>query len=138
MSGKKKASTKSIKSKGEPKATATPAGTEGATRETTKGEKPQPKAKAVRAPKPAKPPRVKRVSALDAAAKLLAGASKPMSAGDLIEQMEAKKLWTSPGGKTPDATLSAAIGREIKALGKDARFKKADRGLFSAGKVVAP
>jgi hypothetical protein len=92
--------------------------------------------KAARAPKahePKAPSKAKRVSALDAAAHVLAGASKPMSAGDLIQEMEAKKLWTSPGGKTPAATLSAAIGREIKDKGKEARFKKAERGLFEAG-----
>jgi hypothetical protein len=92
--------------------------------------------KAARAPKahqPKTPRKPKRVSALNAAAHVLAGASKPMSAGDLIQEMEAKKLWTSPGGKTPTATLSAAIGREIKDKGKEARFKKAERGLFEAG-----
>jgi hypothetical protein len=31
----------------------------------------------------------------------------------LIETMAAKKLWTSPGGKTPAATLYSAIIREI-------------------------
>ena len=87
-----------------------------------------------RAPKPPKSPRVKHVSALDAAANVLAGASKPMSAGDLIDAMREQTLWTSPGGKTPDATLSAAIGREIKAKGNEARFKKVERGLFAAAK----
>ncbi|XVJ61105.1 MAG: hypothetical protein HEQ23_11790 [Tepidisphaera sp.] len=46
--------------------------------------------------------------------------------------MAAKGLWTSPGGKTPAATLYAAIVREITTKGKDARFRKADRGLFTA------
>jgi hypothetical protein len=45
--------------------------------------------------------------------------------------MAAKGYWTSPGGKTPDATLYAAILREITAKGKDARFYKADRGKFA-------
>jgi len=44
--------------------------------------------------------------------------------------MAAKKYWTSPGGLTPDATLSAAIQREISLKGKESRFRKADRGLF--------
>ncbi len=39
-------------------------------------------------------------------------------------------LWTSPGGKTPHASLYAAIIREISAKGKDARFAKKERGLF--------
>jgi hypothetical protein len=46
--------------------------------------------------------------------------------------MAEKKLWTSPGGKTPHATLYSALLREIGAKGKDARFKKAERGKFVA------
>jgi len=37
---------------------------------------------------------------------------------------------SSPSGQTPAATLYSAILREIKTKGKDARFKKSDRGLF--------
>ncbi len=90
--------------------------------------------KARKAPKVTKPAKPKRTSALDAAAQVIAGAGKPMRAKDLIEQMEAKGLWKSPGGKTPEATLYAAIIREIAAKGADARFKKHDKGLFVAGK----
>ncbi|MBL9000481.1 MAG: winged helix-turn-helix domain-containing protein [Phycisphaerae bacterium] len=90
--------------------------------------------KAGKAPKVTKTAKPKRVSALDAAAQVIASASKPMRAKDLIEQMEAKGLWKSPGGRTPEATLYAAIIREIAAKGADARFKKHDRGLFVAGK----
>ena len=49
-----------------------------------------------------------------------------------IEAMAAMKLWTSPGGKTPHATLYSAILREIQTKGKDARFKKIERGKFAA------
>jgi len=35
-------------------------------------------------------------------------------------------------GKTPHATLYSAIIREIATKGSEARFKKADRGLFAA------
>jgi hypothetical protein len=96
-----------------------------------KGEKAPKAAKEPKAPKAAKP---KRTSALDAAAQVIAKADKPMRAVDMIAQMEAKGLWKSPGGKTPEATLYAAIIREIAAKGKDARFAKHDRGLFVAGK----
>ena len=37
----------------------------------------------------------------------------------------------SPGGKTPHATLYAAMLREIANKGAKARFKKVDRGLFA-------
>ncbi len=84
------------------------------------------KAKAARADKP------QRLSALDAAAQVLAKASEPMTSQALIDEMAAKGLWKSPGGKTPAATLYAAMTREVAAKGKDARFKKVDRGLFVA------
>jgi hypothetical protein len=93
--------------------------------------------KRAKAPKVPKEPKVKKVSALDAAAKVLAGAEKPMGAKDLITEMAAKGLWTSPGGRTPGSTLYAAIIREISAKGAGARFKKVDRGMFeSTGKGV--
>jgi hypothetical protein len=88
------------------------------------------------AAKPAKAPKAKaadgKLSCLDAAAKVLASAKEPMTTKALIEAMAEKKLWTSPGGKTPAATLYSAILREITTKGKEARFKKADRGLFAA------
>ena len=73
----------------------------------------------------------KKLSALNAAAKVLADAKEPMACKEMIETMAAKKLWTSPGGKTPHATLYSAILREINTKGKEARFKKTDRGLFA-------
>jgi hypothetical protein len=72
----------------------------------------------------------KKLSALDAAAQLLSKSSEPMNCQALIEAMATKGLWKSPGGKTPHATLYAAIAREIKEKGKESRFKKADRGQF--------
>ncbi len=76
--------------------------------------------------------KTKRVSAIDAAAQLLATSKEPMGCKELIEAMAAKSLWSSPGGKTPHATLYSAILREIKVKGKDARFTKTDRGRFAA------
>ncbi len=73
-----------------------------------------------------------KLSALDAAVKVLGEAKEPMNAKQLIEAMAAKKLWTSPGGKTPWATLYSAMTREINTKGKDARFKKSERGKFAA------
>ena len=74
----------------------------------------------------------KKLSALNAAAKVLADAKEPMACKELIEMMEKKGLWTSPGGKTPHATLYSAIIREIAEKGKEARFVKAERGKFAA------
>jgi len=90
--------------------------------------------KTPKAPKPAREKKPKRVSALDAAAQVLVKTTKPMRATEMIAEMEAKGLWKSPGGKTPEATLYAAIIREIAAKGDKARFKKHDKGVFVAGK----
>ena len=39
--------------------------------------------------------------------------------------------WTSPAGKTPQATLYAALTREIQTKKDQARFRKSGRGTFS-------
>jgi len=108
-----------------------------ATKKTTK--KPAAKSKATKAkPRPAKKAKApgnakpKKLSAIDAAAQVLAASKEPMNAKQMIDAMAAKDLWTSPGGKTPHATLYSAILREINAMGKGARFKKTDRGHFTA------
>lgn len=87
--------------------------------------------KAAKAAKPAREAKPKRLSALDAAARVLAEAARPMKAREIIAEMEAKGLWKSPSGLTPDATLYAAIAREIAAKGAGARFTKAGRGSFA-------
>ena len=75
--------------------------------------------------------KTKKLSALDAAAQVLAETGEPMNTREMIETLAAKKLWTSPGGKTPHATLYSAILREISEKGKDARFTKTERGKFA-------
>jgi hypothetical protein len=72
----------------------------------------------------------KRVSALDAAATVLKKAGKPMHAQELITAMADQGLWKSPGGKTPHATLYAAMMREERDKKGEARFRKVDRGQF--------
>ena len=73
----------------------------------------------------------KRLTALDAAARVLDENGKAMSCGELIAAMAAKGYWTSPAGKTPSATLYAAMAREIKVKGAEARFRKSERGKFA-------
>ena len=82
--------------------------------------------------KPGKETKARRTSALDAAAIVLAKAGKPMTSKSMIEAMASAGLWKSPGGKTPEATLYAAIIREIAKKGPGARFKKTDRGMFAS------
>jgi len=78
--------------------------------------------------------KAKKMSALDAAAKVLGEAKEPLGTKEMVEKMAAKRYWTSPGGKTPHATLYSAITREINTKGKDARFKKTDRGQFAVNR----
>jgi len=89
-----------------------------------------PKAAKPKAAKPAGDAKPKRASALDAAAEVLKKAGKPMRSQEMIAAMAEQGLWTSPAGKTPHATLYAAILREIGDKGGEARFRKTDRGLF--------
>jgi len=92
-----------------------------------------------RAAKPAKPPKPikpKRVSLLDAAVTVLAGAKEPMMAKEIVAEVLSRGLWSTKG-ETPEATLYAAMIREIaskKSAGGGPRFKKVDRGLFIARK----
>lgn len=72
-----------------------------------------------------------KLSALDAAAKVLAEAGEPMTSKAMIDAMAAKGYWTSLGGQTPHATLDAAILREITTKGAEARFTQTDRGHFA-------
>ncbi len=85
-------------------------------------------------PKTRSPKSTGKLSQLDAAVQVLAEAGQPMTAKTMIEAMATQGLWTSPGGKTPHATLYAAILREIQNKGADARFQKVDRGQFTTSK----
>jgi hypothetical protein len=76
----------------------------------------------------------RKMSALDAAAKVLADSREPMSTKQMIESMAAKNYWTSPGGATPWATLYSAIAREINERGANGRFVKTERGRFGVKK----
>jgi hypothetical protein len=73
----------------------------------------------------------KKLSALDAAAKVLAETGQPMSCKEMIEAMAQKGYWSSPGGKTPASTLYSGIIKEIATKVKESRFQKTDRGRFA-------
>ncbi|HLN32866.1 MAG TPA: HTH domain-containing protein [Gemmataceae bacterium] len=78
--------------------------------------------RAKKAKKALNPPKEKKTSALDAAAKVLGENGEPMNCQEMIKAMLDESNWSSPGGLTPHATLYSAILREIKAKGKEARF----------------
>ena len=80
---------------------------------------------------PAKAPKKREgLSGLDAAAKVLGAAKGPLNAKELVEQMLSQGLWKT-NGETPHATIYAAIIREIAQKGKEARFRKVERGRFA-------
>ncbi len=72
-----------------------------------------------------------KMSALDAAAKVLGESKESMACSDMIEAMAAKGYWKSTKGKTPANTLYSGILREIATKKKESRFKKAERGRFT-------
>lgn len=57
---------------------------------------------------------------------------EPLATQDIVKAMSEKGYWKSPSGKTPHATIYAAMAREITEKGKASRFKKVDRGMFTA------
>jgi len=73
------------------------------------------------------------MSGLDAAAKVLEEADEPLSCKAIVERAFQKGYWQSEG-KTPAATVYAAILREIQNKGDDARFRKVGRGKFTLAK----
>lgn len=87
-----------------------------------------------RRPNAEKPTTERKLCGLDAAAQVLAEAGGPLNTKDMVERMLAGGLWKTDG-KTPTATIYAAIIREIATKGEKARFKKVERGKFE---VVLP
>jgi hypothetical protein len=77
-----------------------------------------------------------QLSCINAAAKVLAEKGEPMTCKEMIEAMATKGYWTTPGGKTPHATLYSSIAREIRDKGKESRFKKSERGKFASTGVA--
>ena len=92
--------------------------------------------RAAKAAKAARSKQPKKAGCLDAAVQVLADAKKPLQADEMVKRMLAKGLWKTKG-KTPEATLYAAIIREIGAKGKAARFRRAKVSETKDGKAHA-
>lgn len=79
----------------------------------------------------------------DAAARVLAEAGGPLHYREITRRAVECGLW-KPGGKTPQATLNAAISAHIKHKGRASRFRRVGRGEFAlaasggGGRQVAP
>jgi hypothetical protein len=77
-----------------------------------------------------------KLSALDAAAKVLGETAQAMNCAELIAAMAANGYWSSPRGRTPAGTLYSAILRELQTKGEKARFCKSERGKFALRRSV--
>jgi hypothetical protein len=69
------------------------------------------------------------MSGLDAAYKVLQEEGRPMRAKE-ITQLAQERGYCELHGRTPDATIAAAIETEMKRKGDASRFAKVDKGLF--------
>ena len=78
--------------------------------------------------------KAKRPSGLDAAAQVLADAGEALNVKEMVVLMLGRKLWQT-NGKTPAATIYAAIIREIATKGDAARFRKVARGKFELARA---
>lgn len=118
MATKTKTTTKASSTKATKKATA------------SKGAKPAAKAKRA-ATAETKASATGTLSQIAAAERVLTESNEPMTCKAMVEAMSAKGYWSSPGGKTPEATLYASLLRQIRDKGADATFQKTRRGLFA-------
>ena len=84
-------------------------------------------APAIHVDQPAAP---KKMSILDAAAQVLAEAGAAMNTATMVKAMLTKRIWATTG-KTPAATLHAAVSREVAGKRDKSRFRKAGRGMFT-------
>jgi hypothetical protein len=114
------------------KATSSPTAAKGGKKAAKGTTKAKPKKAATRAKQGDQ--KAKKPSGLDAAARVLAESKEPMTCREIVEVAAKKGYWTSPGGKTPHATIYSAMIREIATKGKEARFKKIERGKFATNK----
>lgn len=67
----------------------------------------------------------RKPSGLDAAVRVLREADKPMKMDEAVKVALEKECWQT-GGKTPAATVYAAVIREIAAKGAESRFRRAE------------
>src|SRR5262249_60933139 len=79
-----------------------------------------------------------KLSALEAAARVLRERGQALSCPELIAAMAAQGYWTSPAGKTPQATLHAALTREIQTKQEQSRFRKTRRGQVGPARTRPP
>jgi hypothetical protein len=87
-----------------------------------------------RAKKSARPAKERKPGGLDCAVRVLREAGTPLNTGDMVKTMLEKGYWQTEG-KTPAATIYAAIITEISKKGANSRFRKVARGQFELTEV---
>lgn len=75
-------------------------------------------------------PEGRKLTGLDAAAKVLAEVGTPLKCTEIVERALKQGYWQT-NGQTPSATLYSAMLREINVKGKDSRFQRTDKGTFA-------
>ena len=77
----------------------------------------------------------KKLSLLNAAAKVLETCRVPMNTKELVAKAIEMQLWVPTGAKTPEQTLYSGIFREMK-TNEESRFKKSEtkKGSFEYAK----
>lgn len=77
----------------------------------------------------------KAMSGLDAAALVLREAKAPMNAKDIVAAIQGRGLASGLKGKTPHATIYAAMIAEIAKKGEASRFRRGEKkGMFEANR----
>ncbi len=87
---------------------------------------------------PVQAPKAKKLSALEAAVRVLGESGQAMNCQELIRAMAAKGFWSSPKGRTPASTLYSALRREVHTKGEKARLVKSERGKFAPAWWLRP
>ncbi|MHB9071872.1 MAG: winged helix-turn-helix domain-containing protein [Sedimentisphaerales bacterium] len=78
-------------------------------------------------------PNITKRGGLNAVVRVLQEAGQSLNCRTIVERMLQQEYWQT-NGKTPQATINAAIAREIKTKGDNSRFRKVQRGLFALTK----
>jgi restriction system protein len=72
----------------------------------------------------------KKLTALEAAYRVLVDADRPMTAAEITRHVLEKRMWSSQG-TTPDATINARISVDIKTNGAASRFVRVGPSTYA-------
>lgn len=70
------------------------------------------------------------MNSLDASETVLRDEGKPLHYREITERILKRKLWSSEG-KTPEATIAAALAMDLQECGEESRFVRVSPGIFT-------